>query len=153
MLWRRIYNRYGPERELRLYLFRLYLVRLPWFGLYLHIFFNPDPERDVHNHPWEWCVTKVLFGGYVEKSVQGDGRYIYERRGLFDWPKYFKGAVYHTIARLVKTPTVTLFAHGREVRKWTFLDKGQPVDWDVYLVDKGINTPEEIEEARRRYGE
>ncbi len=35
-------------------------------GVYLHYFYRSDYERELHNHPWEWAVSLILAGGYIE---------------------------------------------------------------------------------------
>lgn len=47
------------------YLFRLRIFDTPWLGVYLHDIFEPDGDRDPHNHPWPF-ISIVLRGGYVE---------------------------------------------------------------------------------------
>lgn len=57
------------------YLLRIYLTprgdwwrrRLP--GLFLHFFYRGDHERDLHNHPWRWALSLILWRGYVESRV------------------------------------------------------------------------------------
>jgi hypothetical protein len=139
---RRIYN--AGE----LYLTRIYLLRSKWLTLFLHIFHAPDPARGLHNHPWDWCFAWVLWGGYVE-LLEHDVA-VRQAPGF----RRFFGSTYHTIYRLLKTPTVTLFAHGKEVRVWSFLDEqNEAVPWHEYLVDRGLNTQEEIDAVRGRYKE
>lgn len=36
------------------------------FGVYVHRFFRPDVDRDLHDHPW-WFWSLVLRGGYLEQ--------------------------------------------------------------------------------------
>jgi hypothetical protein len=38
-------------------------------GWYLHFFHRSDYDRDLHNHPWEWCDVTVLKGGYLEERA------------------------------------------------------------------------------------
>lgn len=65
------------------YLLRIYLTRhdphvlgapvnervLP--ALYLHYFFRGDTDRELHNHPWQWAVSWILTGGYIEERYSG----------------------------------------------------------------------------------
>jgi hypothetical protein len=48
------------------YLARLRIIDTPWFGVYLHDIFEPDGDRDPHNHPWSF-ISIVLRGRYDEK--------------------------------------------------------------------------------------
>jgi hypothetical protein len=35
--------------------------------LYLHHFFRGDDDVEVHNHPWQFSMSLILTGGYVEE--------------------------------------------------------------------------------------
>ena len=48
-----------------LYLSRLTLLRTPWFSVKLHWIHKPDPDRDLHDHPWSF-TSFVLRGWYKE---------------------------------------------------------------------------------------
>jgi hypothetical protein len=48
------------------YLARLRIIDTPWFGIYLHDIFEPDGDRDPHNHPWSF-LSFVVRGSYTEK--------------------------------------------------------------------------------------
>lgn len=54
-----------PCRDGIPYLFRRRLIQTPWFGVYLHDIFEPDADRDPHNHPWSF-LSIVLRGSYTE---------------------------------------------------------------------------------------
>ncbi len=55
------------------YLARLRIIDTPWFGIYLHDIFEPDGNRDPHNHPWSF-ISIVLRGGYVEVVLDEPGQ-------------------------------------------------------------------------------
>jgi hypothetical protein len=55
-----------PCEDGQIYLFRLRIIQTPWFALYLHDIFEPDADRDPHNHPWSF-ISIVLRGGYTER--------------------------------------------------------------------------------------
>lgn len=46
--------------------FRRYqLLWTPWFTFYLHQILQPDKDKHLHDHPWDfWSL--VLWGGYEE---------------------------------------------------------------------------------------
>lgn len=44
---------------------RYRLVRVPWFGVFVHHIFRPDADRDLHDHPWPFA-SLVLRGSYTE---------------------------------------------------------------------------------------
>src|SRR4051812_9607864 len=49
------------------------LIRVPWFGVYVHEIHRPDVDRDLHDHPWAFA-SFILSGGYTEvtASVRDD---------------------------------------------------------------------------------
>lgn len=36
-------------------------------GVKLHKFFGPGEAPGYHTHPWKWCVSVILTGGYTER--------------------------------------------------------------------------------------
>lgn len=62
-LWKRMTI---PCENGLLYLARLRVVQTPLFGVYVHDIYEPDADRDPHNHPWSF-VSVVLRGHYVER--------------------------------------------------------------------------------------
>lgn len=51
------------------YLTRCYLFGKDrrWGNVYLHHFHSSDQGVEMHNHPWAWGLSVVLWGGYVEE--------------------------------------------------------------------------------------
>lgn len=107
-----------PNGEI--YLARIRLIQTPWFGILLHDIYEPDMDRDPHDHPWTfWSL--VLRGGYKEM--------------LWSYPNHLDSWKYrvhsrfsihrmdtdkaHMITELFG-PTRTLIFHGPRVRKWGF---------------------------------
>lgn len=134
----------------KLYLTRIYLWRSERFGLYLHIFHKPDiADVHLHNHPWAWCWTMPLWGGYDEIIQPGTWRPYTKQRFALQ-PRRFPGSQFHRVAKLYRPWVLTLFAHGPVVRDWCFYVDGAHVPWWKYLVEQGINTQEEIDEIRKR---
>lgn len=60
------------------YLRRHFLIRLPWFGIYLHNIRRSDRDRHLHDHPWPFC-SLVLAGYYYEYFP--DGTFLYREPG------------------------------------------------------------------------
>ena len=131
-----------------LYLRRYYLIHRPGLSVFIHVFYQPDQARELHNHPWKWCLSMPLLGGYVER-LRFDGS---KRRRAFV-PRLFRGQGYHSVESLTRVPTVTLFVHGRQVRTWGFLRGFEHVPWFRYLVEEGFNTQAEIDQIREETGE
>lgn len=62
-LWKRMTI---PCENGLMYLARLRVIQTPWFGVYIHDIFEPDGDRDPHNHPWSF-ISIVLRGWYEER--------------------------------------------------------------------------------------
>lgn len=105
------------------YLRRLRIFQTPWFALYLHFIFEPDLDRDPHDHPCNFW-SMILRGGYQE--------HIYQTKNLraHNWSAavkrwgvgslhYVPVNVAHQIVSL-RPRTVTLCWFGRRQRLWGF---------------------------------
>lgn len=149
-----------------LYLKRWRLISTKWFGIYLHRFYRPDDDRDLHSHPWSWCASLLLSGWYIEQvgkigkgKLQKQGDYWHIKRTLernerlytAGSLRFFRGDKYHAVSEIKPAGTWTLFAHGPLVREWGFFDEqlGQHVSWKHYLVNKGLLTREQVAEKAR----
>jgi hypothetical protein len=113
-----------------LYLSRLNLLKTPWFSIKLHWIHKPDPDRDLHDHPW-WFVSFVLRGGYTEITCADPAIYprIEHKVSWFN-SKNCKEA--HRIA-YVKPKTLTLVITGGKKKSWGFFDDhGRFTDWKQY---------------------
>lgn len=108
------------------YLYRWHVIPHNDYGnVYLHIQVRNDPERPMHDHPWD-NMSNILSGGYIEfmdhfPGVQwhsGNNRR-YERR-VGDI--IFRGATEaHRLDLLEGVPyTMTLFSTGPKIRNWGF---------------------------------
>lgn len=55
-----------------LYLRRYFIIKTPWFGLFLHRIYKPDTNRCPHDHPFSFW-SFVLKGWYIERvySIRG----------------------------------------------------------------------------------
>lgn len=115
-----------------LYLRRWYLVGKPqpkdgsWKPvgpeLYLHkICRSDDPTRGLHNHPWRWAISLILWRGYFEWRGTSWGRW---RRRLFPLQiNFLRGDDYHRVDLIDGRPAWTLFLVGPRVKGWGFLTK------------------------------
>lgn len=91
------------------------------FGVYVHQFFRPDADRDVHDHPW-WFGTLVLRGGYLEQLAEdpaGDesgDRERWSRRGsAHRMPRSSAHRIVHVLPE-----TWTLLLVGPKMQGWGF---------------------------------
>jgi hypothetical protein len=55
-----------PCQDGLVYLVRLRIIQTPWFGVYLHDIYEPDADREPHNHPWPF-LSFILRGFYTER--------------------------------------------------------------------------------------
>lgn len=103
------------------YLYRWHLIpRNPHANVYFHVQIASDPERPLHDHPWD-NQSVILAGGYQEimQDAKGMIPHLEQRRtGQTVWRK---AEVAH---RLVLPPTepytMTLFTTGAVRRDWGF---------------------------------
>lgn len=108
------------------YLYRWHIVRdRGAVGVYFHIQMASDPERPLHDHPWD-NTSVILAGGYEEIL------HTMPERGIFDGEPFsvtrHKGDVIYRPAtwahRLILPAgvpyTMSLFTTGPKVRDWGF---------------------------------
>ena len=121
---RTIYRNHTVGDAPELYLERFYLWRGKRVGVYLHRFWASD-EEGLHDHPWH-SVTRILCGGYVERTVEGT-RYVDARTG---W-RFMPMQMFHRIVipRLNAGQVWTLFIRFKRQREWGFLPKTADLAW------------------------
>jgi len=106
------------------------------FSAYLHRFFLPDLDRALHNHPWRWSVSFILWGGYDEERLV-EGHVITRRVRPFtlNWlgPNDF-----HRVMRLRGRETWTLFFAGPKYKGWGFLEEGRFIPYAERFKQRGI---------------
>lgn len=108
------------------------------FRIYLHRLDGPDPDRHLHNHPWDGLVI-LLRGKYVQRVIQlkqnEPGHPVREcwnqRVDFVKWINHL-GAEYHKIVT-IRPGTWTLVFAGPVRREWGFLVEGQHVQWETYV--------------------
>jgi hypothetical protein len=106
------------------YLERYYLGgALGWHG-YLHRFVDSDPDRGLHDHPWDRALSVVLVAGYDEmRGDPGTGRIT--RRFVGPWRlNRLRGADFHRVVLRGGRPAWTLFVHGPRTKGWGFVQNG-----------------------------
>ena len=100
------------------YLERYFLFSLFGIRAYIHRFVASDPDRGLHDHPWDRSVSLVLAGGYSEVRPGAMRRL---------WPgdiNVIRGEDYHRILLDEGAESWTLFIHGRRTKGWGFLREG-----------------------------
>lgn len=105
------------------YLRRLRVVQVPWAGIYLHFIFEPDADRDPHNHPRQFW-SMILRGSYEElvyKNVRLPERHWSVTR--WRWPRFSRHHMpldwAHRIIK-IEPGTVSLLLVGRRRQPWGF---------------------------------
>ena len=122
---------------------------------YLHHFLRPDGDRELHNHPWTWAFSIVLWGGYTEERFcpseaefvqvpspfrhrqygcrvcgyismsQFEGKHKTRRRLRFLSFNFIRGTDYHRVSELHGKETWTLFIAGPKASSWGFFVPGE----------------------------
>lgn len=103
------------------------------YGFFLHRFVDGDELDEVHSHPWEYCISLILTGGYSEQ------RCVWKLDEARDGVMYvklsdFKDEIHlpfsinvirhcdmHRVT-LLDGPAWTLFFHGPRVSTWGFAE-------------------------------
>ncbi len=116
-----------------LYLTRLNIFQVPLFSTKLHWIHRPDPDRDLHDHPWPF-VSIVLWGGYEEYESKNPRSEPGKLRKI-RWFNYKNTRTAHRISK-VKPRTLTLIFSGpRSTKKeWGFFNEHtfEYTDWKTY---------------------
>jgi hypothetical protein len=107
------------------YLERYYLFGVLGWHAYLHRFVDSDPDRGLHDHPWDRAVSLVLAGGYDEiRPLAGDPDLTCTRT-LRPWRlNRLSGSDFHRVVLRSGRPAWTLFLHGPRVKGWGFVQHG-----------------------------
>lgn len=112
-------------------------ARLPrGLGLYVHRFHRSDEDRELHNHPWQWALSLVLAGGYVEER-RIEGGAIRTRVVGPGSLNYITADTFHRVD-LIDEDAWTLFLVGPRVGSWGFWDRvsGAFIPWREFLERK-----------------
>lgn len=124
----------------KVYLWRLRLIKTPYFGIKVHnIRMSDNPETcGLHDHPWSF-ISIQLRGGYDElrpgvnfdrspvprwSAVTGVSYGIYRLR-LHRFVNVVRSTDMHAV-RIDRWPCWTLVLNGRRKREWGFRFPGQP---------------------------
>lgn len=102
------------------YLERYHLFRLPGGGgAYIHRFLSSDPDRGLHDHPWEKAVGLILAGGYLEERLVDNA--VAKRRLGAGAINLLNGRDFHRVVLPHDKEAWTFFAHSRKRKDWGFL--------------------------------
>jgi hypothetical protein len=109
--------------------YRYFLCQLPrWMGghvVYLHEYMRSDPDRGMHDHPWNSAIALPLVRGYTEQrfcgfSDHGPRSKMIERKPFR--PYRLTGSDFHRVVMDDGAkPSWSIFAHGPWTKVWGFL--------------------------------
>lgn len=106
------------------YLERYYLLGALGWHVYLHRFVDSDPDRGLHDHPWDRALSLVLVAGYDEMRGNA-GTAETTRRFVGPWRlNRLRGDDFHRVVLRGGRPAWTLFLHGPRAKGWGFVQNG-----------------------------
>lgn len=160
---------YLPVREIKgaagePYSERYYVGTLAGVCFYLHRFVASDPDRGLHDHPWRLSVSLILSGSYRE--VRRGVGVRHRKPGRLN---IIRGHDFHRVLLAPGAEAWTLFAHGKRVKQWGFLQGGKYIpftadgddnpyrDWWLHAPRgrelRAARLPTDLNAAVRRCGE
>lgn len=107
------------------YIYRWHIIpRAGAANCYLHVQVADDPERPLHDHPWD-NFSVILSGGYREHicecSTRPNALNTFEYDRVFGQAIFRRAAWSHRLFLPKHFPyTMTLFSTGPKVREWGF---------------------------------
>jgi len=130
------------------YLTRLTLFKTPWFSVKLHWIHKPDPDRDLHDHPWPFA-SFILRGWYKELECRkpdmrqawieagapavADRKFPVKER-LVRWFNTKDTRAAHRITE-ASPNLLTLVFTGVKSKEWGFYDEDtfNYTEWETYI--------------------
>lgn len=121
---------YLPCRIIRGFANEPYLERYKFASLgpvrvFIHRFVASDPDRGIHDHPWDWSFSLVLTGGYNEVRMmrRGDPTSVIQRRIRPFTVNIIRGHDFHRIVLPEGRTAWSMFFHGPRTKRWGFLEQ------------------------------
>jgi hypothetical protein len=114
-------------------------------NLYIHIQVDDDPERPLHDHPWDNC-SLILSGGYNEVYQPFPGITTDHRRALRKGDMVFRRATEaHRLFLPEEFPySISQFMTGPKYREWGFWGKD---GWE-----HNVNRVTDLDDQGRSFG-
>lgn len=109
------------------------------FNLYLHKFHRGDDDTALHSHPWEWAVSLVLAGGYIEeRRERGKSRDLWDVKKRLVLPlslNFIDETDFHRVDLIGDAESWSLFLAGPKSDTWYFWDRDnyQTYRWYDYI--------------------
>lgn len=104
-------------------LFRYFLFRSNWFGVYLHRLCRSDEDRALHDHPWTF-ISIILTAGYIEHTPEGANQH---RPGAI----LYRPVLWQHRLELSR-PAWTLVIRFRKFREWGFICPNGWIPWQEF---------------------
>lgn len=103
------------------YMTRVLFPRVFGVRVMLHRIHRPDYDRDLHDHPWDWCASFILRGSYDEERLDEGcpDDAIATRFRRVKWFNWITADTWHRINQLHGN-VWTLFVTGERVQAWGF---------------------------------
>lgn len=120
-----------------LYLSRLNLIKTPWFSVKLHWIHRPDPDRDLHDHPWTF-IAFVLRGSYEEWESKKPASQSGKLRKI-NWFNYKNSVTAHRISKVAPNVLTLVISGPKNYKKsWGFFDAEtlEYTNWRIYEGNK-----------------
>lgn len=128
------------------------------YRLFLHEFHRGDEDREIHNHPWAWCYSLILHGGYRESRLYAFQHLAVDRVEKVRMPiiideEYRAFAInaigpdtFHRV-ELLDGKTWSLILTGPIVQSWGFMNRndGAFTPWFLYLAKKFGKPVEDVD--------
>lgn len=114
------------------YLARLRIIQTPWFGIYLHDIYEPDADRDPHNHPWSF-ISIVLRGHYTERLYEHPApptEYVEQTHRRFSAHRMGRRSAHRITEAAPGLKTLILVGPRRS--NWGFFTPSSFVPWQQY---------------------
>lgn len=104
-------------------------------GVYLHKFHRGDDDRELHSHPWQWALSLILSGGYVEERRDGDS-VVTRVLKPGQW-NVLRSGDYHRVD-LLDDESWSLFVVGPKFASWSFWNRmtGETIPWREFITRK-----------------
>lgn len=95
------------------------------FELYLHVLHDTDQFRHLHDHPWPWFLSIVLWGYYKQEEIVDPP--VSSRLRTVRWFNLFKSEKrYHAIRELSRPNVWTLvLVPPKWEHRWGYWDEGE----------------------------
>lgn len=128
------------------------------WSLYMHRFHRSDDDGELHSHPFEWSVSLVLAGGYIEERVEQAAtvhpfpapKAVVRKTVRPGHTNIIRHDTFHRVD-LLEHDAWSLFLVGPKTKSWGFWDRmtGRYTEWREFLSRRQTPTIDEYREDDR----